>query len=129
MKSQFISIQNFAFSKNSCIYIFIHQGNRLERKVHSQPCPRFKHMEQRAQRKKSNLPKITWNSTWGVVLVVGCGKKAISDKITLQKTLQRSRKTLYSLIIFNDTTWMPATFQRHRIYTDLGEGICFSLGS
>lgn len=42
-------------------------------------------------------------------------KEAISDKITLQKTLQRSRKTVYSLIIFNDTTWTPATFQRHGI--------------
>lgn len=48
MKSQFISIQNFAISKNSRIYILILQGNRLERKVHSQPCPRFKQMEQKA---------------------------------------------------------------------------------
>lgn len=41
-EKSFINIQNFAFSKNSCIYIFIHQGNRLERKVHEQPCPHFK---------------------------------------------------------------------------------------
>ena len=52
-----------------------------------------------------------------------CGEKAVTDKITLQKTLQRSRKTVYSLIIFHDTTWKPATFQRHGIYTDLGESI------
>lgn len=96
------------------IYSFFKATDLKEKYIHNLVLV-LNRWNKRHKGKKSNLPKITWNSTWGVVLVVGCGEKAISDKIALQKTLQRSRKTVYSLIIFNDTTWTPATFQRHGI--------------